>query len=80
MLYDARSSTLVLRDNLEWWKEWEVEGKLKREGIYIYLGPIHVDMWQKPTRYCRAIILQLKISKFKKMANHPSRRVLDSFK
>ena len=46
LLYDARSSTLVLRDNLEWWKEWEVEGKLKREGIYIYLGPIHVDMWQ----------------------------------
>ena len=23
---------------------------------------IHVDVWQKPTRYCKAIILQLKIN------------------
>ena len=25
-----------------------------------------VDAWQKPTRYCKAIILQLKIDKLKK--------------
>ena len=25
---------------------------------------IHVDVWQKPTQYCKAIILQLKINKF----------------
>ena len=24
---------------------------------------IHVDIWQKPTQYCKAIILQLKINK-----------------
>ena len=29
-------------------------------------GLIHVDVWQKPTQYCKAIILQLKINKFKK--------------
>ena len=45
----------------------EAEGRLKREGTYIYLGLIHVDIWQKPTQYCKAIILQLKINKiFKK--------------
>ena len=39
---------------------WEVRGKFKREGTYAYLWLIHVDIWQKPTQYCKAIILQLK--------------------
>ena len=29
---------------------------------------IHVDEWQKPAQYCKAIILLLKINKFKKKA------------
>jgi len=40
---------------------WEVGGRFKREGTYIYLWLIHVDGWQKPTLFCKAIILQLKI-------------------
>ena len=35
-----------------------------REGTYVYLWLIHVDVWQKPTQNCKAIILQLKINKF----------------
>ena len=31
-----------------------------------YLWPIHVDVWQKPSQYCKAIILQLKLINFKK--------------
>ena len=27
---------------------------------------MHVDVWQKPTQYCKTIILQLKIDKFLK--------------
>ena len=27
---------------------------------------MHVDVWQKPTQYCKAIILQLKIDTFLK--------------
>ena len=42
---------------------WEEAGRLKREGTYVYLGLIHVDIWQKPTQYCKAIIFQLKINK-----------------
>jgi len=38
---------------------WEVGGRFKREGTYVYLWLIHVDIWQKP--YCKATILQLKI-------------------
>jgi len=37
--------------------------RFKREGTYVYPWLIHVDEWQKPTQYCKAIILQLKINK-----------------
>ena len=42
----------------------EVGGKFKREGTYEYLRLIHVDVWQKSTQYCKAIVLQLKINKY----------------
>ena len=45
----------------------EVGGRLKRDGTYVYLWMIHVDAWQKPTQYYKAIILQLKINKFFKL-------------
>ena len=32
----------------------------RREESYVYLWLIHVDVWQKPTRFCKAIILKLK--------------------
>ena len=34
--------------------------KKKREGTYVYLWLIHVDIWQKTTKFCKAIILQFK--------------------
>ena len=48
--------------------EWKERGRLKKEGTYVYLWLIHVDAWQKPTQYCKAIVLQLKINKFKVQA------------
>ena len=41
-------------------------GRFKEEGTYMYLWMIHVDVWQKATQHCKAIILQLKINKLKK--------------
>ena len=41
----------------------EVEGQLRKEGAYIYIWLTHVDVRQKPSQYCRTIILQLKIKK-----------------
>ena len=38
----------------------EMGGRFKREGTYVYLWLIHVDVWQKTTKFCKAIILQLK--------------------
>ena len=47
----------------------EVRGWFKREETYVHLWLTHVDIWKKPTenttQYCKAIILQLKVS-FKK--------------
>ena len=40
-------------------------GRFKREGTNVPLWLIPVDVWQKPTLVCKAIILQLKINKFK---------------
>ena len=56
-----------LCNNLE---GWEADGRYKREGTCVYLWLIHVDVWQKPTQYCKAIILQLKINKFLKKNTH----------
>ena len=39
---------------------WEVGGKLKREGTYVYICipkytyVYHVDVWQKVTQYCKS--------------------------
>ena len=41
---------------------WEVGGRFKREGTYVYLWLIHDDVWQKSAQYCKVITLQLKKS------------------
>ena len=38
---------------------------LPRNKHFPYLWLIHIDVWQKPTQYCKTIILQLKIHKEK---------------
>ena len=35
--------------------------------LYVYLWLIHVDVLQTPTQYCKAIVLQLKINKLRKL-------------
>ena len=39
--------------------------RFKKEGTYVYLWLIHADLWQKPAQYCKAIMLQLNMNKFK---------------
>ena len=41
--------------------------EVQEGGTHVYLWLIHVDGWQKPTQYCKAIILQLEIKFFKKL-------------
>ena len=40
---------MVLCDDLEGWDEGEAGGRLKPEGIYVYLQLIHIVVWQRPT-------------------------------
>ena len=49
----------------------QVGGRLKKEGIHVYLGPIHLAVQQKPTQHSKAITLQVKIH-FKKSSPHSS--------
>ena len=44
--------------NLEGWMGRKLGGKFKSEGIYVYLWLIHYEVWQKTTKFCKAIILQ----------------------
>ena len=45
-------------------RHWVRGGRQVEAGrTYVYLRLIQVDVWQKPTLYCKAIILQLKINK-----------------
>ena len=41
-------------------------GAVQDEGDTCILWPIHVDVWQKPSLYCKVIILQLKLKKILK--------------
>ena len=46
---------------------------------HVYLWQIHVNVWQKPAQYCKAIALQLKINNFLKriLKMHKMRKVLE---
>ena len=66
LLYDSGSSNWSSVTTQRGGMWWELRGKFKTEGTYVYLQLIHVDVWQKPTQHYKAIILQLKINIKKK--------------
>ena len=48
-------------------EEWDGVGGGREDhdgGDILYLWLIHVDVWQKPAKYCKAVMLQLKRNKF----------------
>ena len=60
----------MLGENLE---RWGGGGGNEREGTDVYLWLIHVDVWQRPAQYYKAVFLQLnkKFLKIKfKKSNH----------
>ena len=62
VVLQSRLLSLVLCDNLEGWDGEEGGRRIQEGRVYVYLWLIHVDVWQKPTQHCKAIILQLKIN------------------
>ena len=58
----------------------EMGQSFKREGIYVYLWLIHVEVWQKTAKFYKAIILQLKNKLiFKKVQSKEILGVTDKF-
>ena len=57
-----RNSTPINR-KISHCSRYKVKQWLSTGNPYVYLWLIHVDIWQKPTQYCKTIILQLKINK-----------------
>ena len=55
----------VLCDNIEGGMGREAGGSFQRREACVYLWLLQVDIWQKPTQYCQAIVLRSKTSKFK---------------
>ena len=55
----------IVQENQRGRMLWElgVGGRFQMEGTYVHLWLIHVDIRQKPTQYCIAIILQFKKSR-----------------
>ena len=51
-LYHTGHPKPALCDNLEGWGWKEAGGGFRREGTYVCLWPIHVDIWQKQSQYC----------------------------
>ena len=47
----------MLCDNLEEWDGMGDGRGFRREGTYVDLWLIRVDEWQRPTQYCRAVVL-----------------------
>ena len=60
---------MVLCDDLDGWDGGEAGGRLKPEGIYVYLQLIHIVVWQRPIQHYKAIVLQLKINLKRKFSN-----------
>ena len=63
LLYDSGSSTQGSVTTQRGGMVWEVGGRLKREGTYVYLGLIHVYVWQKSTQYCNYPSIKNKLRK-----------------
>ena len=57
LMYDAGSPKPVLCDNLKGGRGREAGEGYKREGTYVYLWLIHVDIWQNLSQSGKVIIL-----------------------
>ena len=54
-----------------------IGGRYRREGTYVRLWLTHIDVWQKSTHDCKAVILQLKINYFLKRWGQPKYPLTD---
>ena len=58
---EAGHSKLVLWDKPEGWGTEGGERVVQDGGTHVYLWLIHVDVWGKPSQYCKVTILYITI-------------------
>ena len=58
MSQETQTGALYQPRGVGWGRE--MGGRVKREGTFVYLWLIHVEVGQKTTKFCKAIILQFK--------------------
>ena len=61
LMHEAGHSKLVLWDNPEGWHSGGGRRGVQDSGTHVHPWLIHVNVWQKPPQYCKAISLQLKL-------------------
>ena len=67
LMHEAGPSKLVLGDNSEGWGGQGVWRGIQDGETHVHPLLIHVNVWQKPPQYCKAIVLQLQeINELKK--------------
>ena len=59
-MHEAEHSKLELWDYSEGWGG-EGGGKWVQNGGHMHLCLIHINVWPKPSQYCKVIILQFKL-------------------
>ena len=59
-VHEAGHPKPVFWDNSEGWGGEGHGREFQNGGTHVYLWPIHVDIWQKPSQHCKVIIFQLK--------------------
>jgi len=60
-VWHRKASVLWQLRRMGWAVRWRgAGGSFGRKRTYVYLWLIHVDVWERPTQYWRAIILQLR--------------------
>ena len=64
-MHEAGHPKPVLWDNPEGWGGEEGGRGIQDGRIHVYLWQIHIDVCQKPSQYCKVIILPLKLINFK---------------
>ena len=64
MAQETLTGALYQPRGVGWGGSWE---GVQEGGTYEYLWLIHVEVWQKPTQYGKAIIFQLVINKLTKL-------------
>ena len=59
LMHEVECPKSMLWDNLEGWGGDGGWRGFQDGGAHLYLWLIHVDIWKKPTQYCRLLFLQL---------------------